>query len=279
LSEFGYTTVGHVSADVLADGSRVPGGSAFYSALQAARLGLRTLVITQGVAGEIEELLEPYRSELELQVLPTLQTTTLQTSGWGAGRRQRMLAWAGPMEAQLTLSTSILHLAPIARETPVAWHGSAEFVGLTPQGLLRDWQGEGAEVRLLESELVRERPPRNCAALVVGENERASAAGVIAAALAGGAVVAVTDGPSATSLLLPDGRQSEVPVPAIADPRDDIGAGDVFASAFFVALADGESPRRAANFATAAAAVRMGGEGPQAIGERRAIEDRLRAVA
>ena len=38
---FDYTTVGHVTADVLGDGSRRPGGSAFYSALQAARLGQR----------------------------------------------------------------------------------------------------------------------------------------------------------------------------------------------------------------------------------------------
>ena len=202
MSEFGYTTVGHVTVDVLADGSRVPGGSAFYSALQAARLGLRTLVITQGVAGEIEELLEPYRSELELQVLPTLQTTTLQTSGWGAGRRQRMLAWAGPMEAQLTLSTSILHLAPIARETPVAWHGSAEFVGLTPQGLLRDWQGEGAEVRLLESELVRERPPAQLRGIGggrerAGERRRGDRRGACGRRCGGGDGRAVGDEPAA----------------------------------------------------------------------------------
>ena len=65
---FDYTTVGHVTVDVMADGSRRPGGSAFYSALQAARLGLRARVITRGVApSEIEELLGALRGELELE--------------------------------------------------------------------------------------------------------------------------------------------------------------------------------------------------------------------
>ena len=48
LLRFDYATVGHVTVDVLPDGSRRAGGAAFYSALQAARLGLRTLVITRG---------------------------------------------------------------------------------------------------------------------------------------------------------------------------------------------------------------------------------------
>ena len=52
---FDYAAVGHVTVDVLADGTRRAGGTALYSALQASRLGLRTVIVTQGVAGEIEE--------------------------------------------------------------------------------------------------------------------------------------------------------------------------------------------------------------------------------
>ena len=60
-----------MTVDVIAtDSSRRPGGGAFYSALQAARLGLRTLILTQGSAPEIEELLGPYSDELELRVIP-----------------------------------------------------------------------------------------------------------------------------------------------------------------------------------------------------------------
>ncbi len=272
--QFDYTTVGHVTADVLVDGSRRPGGSAFYSALQAARLGQRTLIVTRGVPREIEELLGPYRQELELELLAAPQTTTL------AGVRpgpQRVLAWAGEFDGDLRIDTSILHLAPIARETPGSWRGSAAFVGLTPQGLIRAWSGEGAELVAAPPE--ERRVPRRCQALVLSEHEREGCRELIATARSEGAVAVVTAGASPATVLLPGEEELAVPVPALDSPVDDVGAGDVFAAAFFVALAGGEQPRAAAEFANAAAAVRISGSGARAIGDRTAIENRLRAVS
>ncbi len=63
--------------------------------------------------------------------------------------------------------------------------------------------------------------------------------------------------------------------PAVAESRDDLGAGDVFAAAFFVALHEGLPAERAAAFGNAAAAIRIEGSGADAIGDRRAIETRL----
>jgi sugar/nucleoside kinase (ribokinase family) len=65
----------------------------------------------------------------------------------------------------------------------------------------------------------------------------------------------------------------------LEDAVDDLGAGDVFAAAFFIALSDGRSPLAAASFANAAAAVRMCGTGADAIGGRAAIEARLSRTA
>ncbi|HEX5853795.1 MAG TPA: PfkB family carbohydrate kinase [Solirubrobacteraceae bacterium] len=277
---FDYATVGHVTVDVLPDGSRRAGGAAFYSALQAARLGLRTLILTRGVAAEIEELLAPHSHELELRVLPSEHTTTLLTSGAGAQRSQRVLAWGGPIDDDLDLDSSILHLAPVARETPTRWSGHSEFVGLTPQGLLRQWPGEDREIELAAPPPASERLADNCNALVLSEHERANCATLIARALSAGALVAVTDGAAPNTVLLPSGDVLDLHVPAIDDPRDDLGAGDVFAAAFFVALADGQAPSDAAHFATAAAAVRMRGEGAGgAVGSREEIQARLRAVS
>ena len=293
---FDYTTVGHVTVDALTDGSRRPGGSAFYSALQAARLGQRTLILTQGSPGEIERLIEPYREEIELRVLPSPATTTLATSvqpatfahGEREQRTQRVLAWAGRI-AEVTVDTAVLHLAPVARETPRAWSGRADFVGITPQGLARAWDGDehgGArsaaddEHRAMRSVPVgRGALAGGCDALVLSEHERASCAELISAAGEVGAVVAITAGARPTTILTPDGREAHVAVPTVARPRDDLGAGDVFAAAFFVALAEGQPSARAAAFATAAAAVRVSGEGADAIGDREAIEQRLRATA
>jgi 1D-myo-inositol 3-kinase len=271
VPSYDYTTVGHVTIDVLADGARRPGGTALYSALQAVRLGLRALILTRGVPAEIEQLLEPYRDELDLRVLPAERTTTLQTVGEGLERHQRLRAWAGPIEGPIEVDTAILHIAPVARETPRAWSGHATFVGLTPQGLVREWDAAG---EITHSQLRPELLPERCDAWVLSERERECCAEPVARAAAAGAVVAVTAGANPTELQLPDRELLHVPVPPIAAPVEDLGAGDVFAGAFFIALREGLPPARAAAFANAAAAVRIAGTGPGAIGDRRAITAR-----
>jgi 1D-myo-inositol 3-kinase len=273
---FDYTTVGHVTVDVMPDGSRRPGGSAFYAALQAARLGMRTLIVTKGSAAEIERLVEPWRGEIDLKVLPAAQTTTLATSGLGKARAQRVLAWAGRIDEQLTLDTQILHLAPVARETPGDWWGHADFLGITPQGLVRQWsQEDGGVVNHvpLDPALL----PVGGDAFVLSETERDSCESLNARPY--GAVVAITAAAEPTTIRLADGKLVRVRVPAIESPRDDIGAGDVFAAAFFSLLHEGRSPRDAAIFANAAAAVRISGFGPGAIGDRPTIEERRRSTA
>jgi sugar/nucleoside kinase (ribokinase family) len=274
--QFDYTTVGHVTIDVLEDGSRRAGGTAFYSALQAARLGRRALIVTRGVAREIEELIEPYRHELELKILPAPHTTTLATLGAGSQRSQRVLAWAGPIADDLTLDTSILHLAPVARETPGHWRGRPGFLGLTPQGLVRQWSGPDARIVAASPAPGGAAVARRCDAIVVNEHERTSCAGLIADASSAGAVVAVTAGAAPIIVLVPDRPALEMEVPTLAaGPVDDLGAGDVFAAALFIALSDSRAALDAARFASAAAAVRMQGTGAGAIGRRADIEARL----
>src|SRR5947208_3512995 len=124
---FDYATLGHVTVDVMADGSRRPGGGAFYSALQAARLGLRTSIVTQGNPREIEELLAPFAGELELLIFPAASSTALATSRAGGERRQRLLCWAGEMASDVEIDATILHLAPVARETSSRWRGRPAF--------------------------------------------------------------------------------------------------------------------------------------------------------
>jgi 1D-myo-inositol 3-kinase len=279
-----YATVGHVTVDVLADGSRHPGGSAFYSALQAARLGCRTLIITRGVRAEIESLLAPYLGELELRVIDAEQTTTLQTLRDGEQREQRMLAWAGQISSEaVDVDAAILHFAPVARETPRSYGGEARFVGVTPQGFVRDWPQGGGPI--VACALDRSLLPRHCDAFVFSAHERESCSTLLdrphgeRRGAAGGALVAVTAAGAPNELQLADGALVRVDVPPLEDPRDDVGAGDVFAAALFVELADGTPPLRAASFANAAAAVRIAGEGPRAIGGRAAIERRLALAA
>ncbi len=228
--------------------------------------------------------------ELSLDVLEAPCTTTLATSGQGRERSQRVLAWAGEIGGELALDTEILHLAPVARETDARTSASAStaFVGVTPQGLVRDWSG--ADGRIVARELDRSLLPRRCDALVLSEAERDSCATLLSgagderargdrAAPDGAAVIAVTHGEAPTELRLAGGVKLHAEVPAVQRMCDDIGAGDVFAAAFFVALAGGEDPRAAAQLANAAAAVRVSARGAGAIGDRAAIEARLASVA
>ena len=57
-----YVTVGHVTIDVLPDGERRPGGTAFYSALQAARLGLRRDDRNARARGRVRSCSRPSRT-------------------------------------------------------------------------------------------------------------------------------------------------------------------------------------------------------------------------
>jgi sugar/nucleoside kinase (ribokinase family) len=283
VSRFDYVTVGHVTVDVVSPGGeRRPGGGAFYSALQAARLGLSAQIVTRGNPRELAEMLEPYRHEFDLHIWPAEHTTTLATCGVGAGRRQRVLSWAGSIAEPQDIDTAILHLAPVARETPSGWSGRAQFVGVTPQGLVRRWDERG-EISLVT--LDRGDLPQRCDALVISDRERrccewliatiarGETAGVQTVARRGDpSAIAITAGPSATTVLERHGAPMRVRVPVTVDPRDDLGAGDVFAAAFFVALREGRQPAAAAAYGNAAAAVRIAGIGPNAVGSRHVIE-------
>lgn len=277
---YDYVAVGHVTADVLigSDGGerRQPGGGAFYSGLQAARLGLRTLLITRGQPDELHELLAPFAHELDIEILPAAQSTTLVTRGRGSARRQRLRAWAGPIGAEqlarVTPShTSILHLAPVAQETPREWRCSAGFVGLTAQGLVRRWETPAGEIELCPID--RTRLPSPLHAVVISAGERANCEPLFDEV----PVIAVTAGEGPTTVHVAGGVDASVAPRPVDGAHDDLGAGDVFAAAFFVALRDGLTPLQAATRGNAAAAVRIGGRGPQAIGSLEAIERRLRA--
>ena len=308
---YDYIAVGHVTRDVIEDAPGGPasqaGGGAFYSGLQASRLGLRTLIVTQGAPAEIYELLAPYRDELDLNVIPAPHTTTLGTRGTGANRTQRVLSWAGPISQALELHGRIVHFAPVAREKRISWGGSALFVGITPQGLIRRWltRNDTPPAQLDPGSLLGDVPPAphdhealggrirltplapialptHFDAAVIGEQERPYCRALFTAARKLGAVVAVTAGSQPTTICLPADADEDRSVAQVAPPaavaRDDLGAGDVFAATFFVALARGHTPIGAARLGNAAAGVRIAGVGPAAIGTRAQVESVAKAA-
>ena len=232
-----------------------------------------------------------------MRVIEAEQTTTLGTRGIGSRRSQSVLAWAGPIEQPIAVDTRILHLAPVARETPRSWRGRADFVGLTPQGLVRRWSREEGPplVQLDTGSLLGDIPtvapaeeaspqdvsavaldadllPERFDAAVIAEHECPDCRELFKAARGHGASIAVTAGSRPTTVHLPGGDSVlQTPFPPVTAVRDEIGAGDVFAAAFFVALAEGQAPLEAAVFANVVASKRISGEGPGAIARREEI--------
>lgn len=271
---YDYVVAGHVSRDVVrATGTEQVGGTAFYSGLQAARLGLRTLIVTAGVPAEVEGLLAPWREELDdVLIQPAAQTTRFEAEGIGLDRRLRVRAWAGPLEPLTEpLETSVLHLAPVARETGDFSGVTAGFRAITPQGLIRRWGagGDVTHVPLDSGEL-----PERLDAIVISSAELAACGAAIDAAVQRGAVASVTAGEGGAQVISRSGVERAPAVRAI-DPADDLGAGDVYAAVFFAALADGLAPAAAMQRGQAAAFHKLSGTGPGAI----ATGDRITALA
>jgi sugar/nucleoside kinase (ribokinase family) len=275
--EYDYIAIGHVTRDVIEDAPgeprEQPGGSAFYSALQASRLGLRALVVTRGAQREIEGLLAPYREELEVDIQASEQTTTLATRGSGAQRLQHVRAWAGPIDmSRVELGAKVVHLAPVAREIS-AWRAPSEgsFIGITPQGLARAWSADG---RVCQAPLDLRSLPERFDAAVINERELAGCASLfeLASAMRRRPPIA---GSRPIRLHLQDRTVEAIDPIAVPVVRDDLGAGDVFAATFFIALSEEKPATEAARMGSTAAALRVAGTGPGAVADASAIAGSL----
>ena len=128
----------------------------------------------------------------------------------------------------------------MAREGLEQWRAPGAYVGLTPQGLVRDSSAALERVSLVAPSRASERLAARCDAIVLSRHERGVAADMLRRAIDSGALVAITAEWRPCTILLADGSQLEIEVPAVAKPIDDMGAGDVFAAALFITLGAGE---------------------------------------
>ena len=66
-----YVVVGHCALDVQPDGSFLPGGTVLYSALTAARMGMRAGILTAGDPVALADALAPFAGSFAIHILPT----------------------------------------------------------------------------------------------------------------------------------------------------------------------------------------------------------------
>jgi len=272
LEPVDYLVIGHLARDMTPEGPRL-GGTAAYAALTARALGLRVGVVTSWGA---ELPLGPLRSTPVVS-FPTDQSTTFENVETEHGRVQYIRHVAPRLDLYMIpepwRGASIVHLAPVAQEVEPSLMRSfpSALIGLTPQGWLRSWDSEG-RVQVAEwpeSAFVLERAGATVISLQdVGENEDR-----LYEMAASSRVLAVTEAAAGSRVYWQgDVRRFSAPDVEEVDP---IGAGDIFAAAFFVRLYTTRDPWEAARFANHLAAISVTRPGLTGIPSPEEVEESM----
>ena len=262
--------IGHLTKDLLAEG--YAWGGVAYAALTAKGLGRRVGVVTSAGPDMDRSLFE----EMDLLCLPSPVTTTFRNIYGKGGRTQFIYARAEPIKGETIplpwRESAIVHLGPVAQELEeeMVWLFPCSLVGITPQGWLRRWDEEG-RVRPQRWKGAEAILPR--VVLMVSEEDLAGEAGALKDQLGLAAMAVVTRGKQGATLY--HGGQKHHFAPPETPVVDPTGAGDIFAAAFLVRLAEAQDPCEAARFATVASSLSVARPGLAAIPSREEIERRL----
>ncbi|HOA25703.1 MAG: PfkB family carbohydrate kinase [Aggregatilineales bacterium] len=264
MGEIDYLAIGHISKDLTPDGFRA-GGTVTFAALTARALGLRVGVVTS-LPRDAGALLSPL-SDLPVVCRSAGAATTFENIYTDAGRQQVLSARA----ERLTLddiptgwrAASIVHLAPVAQEVDpgLAAHFRGACLCVTPQGWMRQWDGEG-RVAYQPWESARDVLPYARAVVISIEDVRGDEDAARAVA-SRAQVGVVTRGAGGCTVFL-NGEPHHVPAPAVEEV-DPTGAGDIFATTFFIELCATGDALRAARFATLLASDSVSRSGLDAI--------------
>ena len=170
----------------------------------------------------------------------------------------------------------MVHLGPIAHELDEETIGlfPSSLLGLTPQGWLRQWDHSGL-VSPRSWSRASEFLPR-VDALFVSDEDISGEAGTLRSQLLLAQVAVVTQGAKGATVHT-KGASHHVPAPR-AKAVDPTGAGDVFAAAFLVRLAETQNPLEACRFANAAASLSVEKAGLASVPVRSEIENLVGTV-
>jgi sugar/nucleoside kinase (ribokinase family) len=252
--------IGHVTKDLLPDGSFSIGGTATYAARTALAMGCRVGVVTSAA----EDLkLDGVLSGCDVVRVPAEATTTFENIYLPSGREQFLHAVADPLGLEAVPGRwrrpDIVHLGPLVGECDPELAGAfpGALVGSTLQGWMRTWNNS-RRVYVGSWEDAADLLPRIDASVISRDDVGGDEAMIVRFAQLA-PILAVTLGPKGCQVYA-DGAERHIPVTAIEE-LDPTGAGDIFAAAFFVSLCQTGDPWAAANLANriAALSVRRGG--------------------
>lgn len=249
LTPVEYLVIGHITRDRLPDGGHTLGGTASYAALTAAALGRRVGILTS-FAADLD--LTAFDGFVTVMNHPAPDTTTFENRYADGQRQQKLYTVAAALTpAQLPPAwqhSPLVHLGPVMAECDPAlletFAGRA-FIGVTAQGWLRARDAHGNVTPRAWAEAERVLP---LASAVVLSIDDIGGDWALARRFAQQTpLLAVTQGRQG-GVLFSQGAEQTYPALAVTEV-DPTGAGDIFASALFIALAGGAAPMRAAAYA------------------------------
>jgi sugar/nucleoside kinase (ribokinase family) len=272
LNPVDYLVIGHLSCDLTPDGPRL-GGTATYAALMGRALGLRVGVVTAW-GGEISlDVLDG----IQVRSMAVEHSTSFENVYTPQGRHQIIHHIAPDILyeniPQIWRKAAIVHIGPIAGEgkslTDAGFPSS--MIGLTPQGWLRAWNGDGRVHIGTWPEALQALPKVSAAVLSIedvgGDEEQIEAMSIKCR------VLAVTEGAAGARLYWNGDlrRFQALPVKEV----DPTGAGDIFAAAFFWRLSVTNDPWVAAKFASRLSSFSVTRQGLEGIPTREEIQSCL----
>jgi 1D-myo-inositol 3-kinase len=277
-----FVTIGHICKDLLPDGSFIPGGTVTFASITARNLGERVGLIT---AAPHDLRQSPLFHGIDIRGPETDVATIFENIYTPAGREQFVRAVAPVIRENdvpeewrgAAGGVEIVHLGPIAQECDpglVKMFPNA-VIGLTPQGYMRAWPGDG-RVRAIDWEGARALLPRLSALVLSGEDLPKGPHGqeVLQLYVDHCPIVVLTQGPRGCTVFQM-GEATRVPAyPALE--IEPTGAGDVFATSFLIYLSKSGDSLASARFANAAAACNIEKPGATGVPTVAEVEERMR---
>jgi sugar/nucleoside kinase (ribokinase family) len=262
-----YLLLGHITRDLLPDGTTTPGGTASYAALTAHRLGKRAAVVSARAP-----LPSDWPEEIAVAYCEGLSAPTFENRYTPAGRVQILHAAGGAIRTDDIpagwRSAPVIHFGPIAAETPSELiHAFPDaLIGMTPQGFMREWPDElpaqiAYKIWQPEPSLLS-----RIGALVMSIEDVRGDEALPQSYARHCPLVALTRGALGATLYIHGEPHQISACPAIE--RDPTGAGDVFAAALLIRLQETGDPLESAHFAACVAGRSVEGPGTSAIPTR-----------
>ena len=275
LAPIDYLMVGHITADLTPNGT-ILGGTVSYSALTAKALGFQVGLITaMGTNVDTRHL-----DDMDIAGVSTDQATTFENIAGPDGRLQVIHHHAPVLDPSMVpgawRGTPFVHIGPIAHEIGpgLVEHFSGTDIGVTPQGFLRRWDQEG---RITS----REWPEMEAALeqvriVILSIHDVNADFSRIERLIDLCDIVVVTDGDDGAAVYTA-GQQRHFEAPQMAE-IDSVGAGDIFAAAYFCHYSRHNDPFGAGAFATHLAAHSVMRVGLDGIPTGAELEKSLRIV-